>query len=96
MARIVPDEVRVAAKRGFVRSTAQAYATALAGGVSATTVLAVATGEVPVLATVVTWAVALVSPLAAGAASYLDILSKGIPTDYIPSAPQEQAGSHAA
>lgn len=82
MTKIVPDSVRLAAKRGFVRTTSQAYATALAGGISATAVLAVVTGEVPLLATVITWGVAVVSPLAAGAASYLSIVSKGIPDEY--------------
>ena len=87
MTQLVPEATRVAAKRGFIRSTAQAYATALAGGISATAILAVVTGEVPLLATVVTWSVVALSPLAAGAASYLSILSKGIPDDYQPDDP---------
>ncbi|MGW9021251.1 hypothetical protein ACWGOE_07205 [Leucobacter chromiiresistens] len=97
MTQIIPDATRVAAKRGFVRSTAQAYATAIAGGISTTAILAVVTGEVPLVATIVTWSVAAVSPLAAGAASYLSILSKGIPEDYQPDEPARgRYGDHAA
>lgn len=82
MSKVIPDQTRLAAKRGFIRSTAQAYATAIAGGISTTALLALVAGEVPLLATIITWAVAAVSPLGAGLASYLDILSKGIPEDY--------------
>lgn len=97
MTQIIPEATRVAAKRGFIRSTAQAYATAVAGGISTTAILAVVTGEVPILATAITWAVAALSPLAAGAASYLSILSKGIPEDYQPDDPARgRYGDHAA
>lgn len=91
MTKTIPDEVRVAAKRGFVRTTAQSYATALAGGISATALLAIVAGEVPLTATLITWGVAAVSPLIAGAASYLSIISKGIPEDY-----QTSGGKYAA
>lgn len=80
--KTIPDQLKLAAKRGFIRTTTQAYSTALAGGISATAILAIVTGEVPLVAQLVTIGVALVSPLAAGAASYLSILSKGIPDDY--------------
>lgn len=83
--KIVPDDVTLAAKRGFIRTTSQAYATALAGGITSTAVLAVVTGEVPLVAVLVTLGVALVSPLLAGAASYLSILHAGIPAEYAPS-----------
>ena len=79
---IVPDSVKLAAKRGMVRTTYQALAATLTTGVSATVVLGVVSGEVEVIPTAVTLAVALVSPFIAGAASYLSITANGIPKDY--------------
>lgn len=79
---VVPPAVKLAAKRGFVRTTAQSYAATLTTGISAGVVLAIAKGEQALLPIVVTTAVALVSPLLAGAASYLSILSKGVPEEY--------------
>ncbi|RLK47607.1 hypothetical protein [Microbacterium telephonicum] len=84
--KLIPADAQLAAKRGFIRTTAQAYGTSLAGGITSTAVLAVVTGEVPLVATAVTWGVALVSPLIAGAASYFSILARGIPGDYAPEA----------
>ena len=84
MDRLIPADATLAAKRGFVRTTSQAYGTALAGGISSTVLLSVILGEVPLVATLVTWGVAAVSPLIAGASSYFDILSKGIPEGYAP------------
>lgn len=82
---LIPADARRAAKRGFIRTTSQSYATALAGGISASAVLAFL--EDPHwVAFVVLAAVTLVSPLAAGAASYLQILHNGIPEDYAPEA----------
>lgn len=92
MTSIVPDATRVAAKRGFVRTTAQSYAATLTTGISASVVLGVVSGEVELVPTVVTLGVAVVSPLIAGLASYLSILSSGIPDDYQPA----QVGDHAA
>ena len=83
---IVPASVKLAAKRGFIRTTFQALAATLTTGVSATVVLGVVSGEVEVIPTAVTLAVALVSPFIAGAASYLSITANGIPNDYIPAA----------
>lgn len=83
---VIPASTKLAAKRGFIRTTAQSYATALAGGITATVVLGVVTGEVALVPTIVTAAVTLVSPVLAGAASYLSILSNGIPEDYEPAA----------
>lgn len=84
----VPPAVVKAAKRGFIRTTAQAYAATLATGVSASVIIGLMTGTVDVLVTAVTFGAALVSPLLAGLVSYLNILSKGIPEDYaIPTPP---------
>ena len=79
---LIPADAQLAAKRGFLRTTAQAYGTALAGGISATVILGVVTGAVEPVPLLVTAGVTLVSPLIAGAASYFSILSRGIPSDY--------------
>lgn len=80
---LIPDTVRTAAKRGFIRTTAQAYAATLTTGISASVVLGIVTGEVQLIPTLVTVGVALTSPLLAGGASYLSILSAGVPGDYL-------------
>lgn len=80
---IVPSDVQLAAKRGFVRTTAQAASTALAGGVTSAGVLQVVNGEVPLGPALVIAGVAVVSPFIAGLASYFSILAKGIPADYV-------------
>lgn len=82
MSSVIPAKTKVAAKRGFIRTTAQAYAGTLTTGISASVVLGVVTGEVQVVPTLVTLGIALVSPLLAGAASYLSITADGIPDDY--------------
>lgn len=82
MTELVPDKTLVAAKRGFIRTTSQAYSSTLATGISASVVLAVVTGEVKILPTAVTLAVAAVSPVLAGLRSYFSILGDGIPEDY--------------
>lgn len=79
---VIPASTKLAAKRGFIRTTAQAAAATLTTGVSASIVLGVVTGQVELVPTVVTLGIALVSPFIAGAASYLSILSNGIPEDY--------------
>ena len=81
---LIPADVKVAAKRGFLRTTAQAYATSMAGGISATAIISLLTNSEPWLPILVTWVVALVTPLLSGLASYFSILSRGIPADYQP------------
>lgn len=78
----IPANVKIAAKRGFIRTTAQAYAATLTTGISASVVLGIVTGEVEIVPIAITIGIALVSPLLAGAASALSILSDGIPKDY--------------
>lgn len=84
---LIPADAQLAAKRGFVRTSAQAYGTALAGGISATVILGVVTGAVEPVPLLVTAGVTLASPLIAGAASYFSILSRGIPSDYATAGP---------
>lgn len=84
--KLIPADAQVAAKRGFIRTTAQAYGTALAGGITAVAV-SDAIGQASsgnALPLVVTAIVTVVSPVVAGAASYFSILSRGIPGDYAP------------
>lgn len=79
----------MAARRGFIRTTAQAYAAALASGVSVSTILAFIHSESAVIDSAVIFSVAVVSPLIAGLASYLDIIAKGVPADYVDGAASE-------
>ncbi len=79
---VVPASVQLAAKRGFVRTTAQAYASTIpAGGVSAAALIAFVRNPDPVVLACTAIA-AVVSPPLAGFASWLSILSKGLPADY--------------
>ncbi|GAB2457443.1 hypothetical protein [Xylanimonas ulmi] len=87
--RIVPDDVVLAAKRGFLRTTFQAYAATLTTGLpGAAAIVAFVQDDSPGkwIAAGITIALALLSPPAAGLASYLSITSKGIPEDYLPPA----------
>ena len=81
-ARVIPADVQVAAKRGFVRTTFQAYAATLAGGVSASAIISAVQGGIDPLTVGVTMGVAVLSPPLAGLASYLNIASDGIPDAY--------------
>ena len=79
----IPAAVRLAAKRGFIRTTAQAYAATLTTGLpSATLIVSLIQDPTGWLLAGITVALALIAPLAAGVASYLSILSNGIPQDY--------------
>lgn len=82
--KLIPADAQIAAKRGFIRTTAQAYGTALAGGISSAVILGMVTGEVQLVPTLIVAGVTLVSPLIAGGASYFNILSRGIPAEYEP------------
>ena len=86
MTKLIPDALTVAAKRGFIRTTAQAYAATLTTGISASIVLGVVTGAVELIPTLITLGISLVAPLLAGAASYLSIISRGIPEEYVDAA----------
>lgn len=82
---IVPAATKKAAIRGFIRTTAQSIATALAGGITVNTVLAaIDGGKVNLTVLAVTAAVAVVTPFLNGLQSYLSIISNGIPDEYQP------------
>jgi hypothetical protein len=92
-AKLVPADAQLAAKRGFIRTTAQAYGTALAGGITVAAVsdaFSKATqGQWAPL--IIAAAVTILSPVIAGAASALSILANGIPADYQPAEPERIA-----
>lgn len=82
MASLIPGAVKVAAKRGFIRTTFQSYAATIpAGGVSAAVLASVVSNPDPV-ALITTAAAAVLSPPLAGLASYFSIVARGLPDDY--------------
>lgn len=89
----IPAATKLAAKRGFIRTTAQAYAATLTTGIpSATAIVALVQDPTGWLLAGITVALALASPPLAGVASYLSITAKGIPDDYVPLAVEQTAG----
>ena len=91
MNALIPKDTKTAAKRGFIRTTAQGYAATLSGGIAASAIISIIQGEVDLLIVGVTAGVALVSPLVAGLASYADITAKGIPEDYDTETPLDES-----
>lgn len=91
MTKLVPADASVAAKRGFIRTTAQAYAATIpSGGITAGVIASTINNPDTVLILSVVGS-ALLSPLLAGLASYFSILSSGIPADYRPEIPPRVA-----
>lgn len=78
---VVPARTKLAAKRAFIRTTAQAYAGAIPTGISAAALASSLENPQPVqlAAVAIAW---VAGPPLAGAASYLSILSRGIPDEY--------------
>lgn len=81
--RIIPLELRLAARRAFVRTTAQGYAASLTVGLL-TSVMSLVTNPADWLLVVVAVALALASPPLAGLVAYLEWLGRGIPAEYEP------------
>lgn len=84
--KLIPADAHVAAKRGFLRTTSQSIATALAGGVTIALVTdavdqAQSGDWIPLVVSIV---VAVATPIVNGAQSYFSILGSGIPSDYAP------------
>lgn len=77
----VPASTWLAARRGFLRTTAQAYAAAIpVGGVNVVALTALSDlGPWLLGLTVAAW---LLSPLIAGTAAFLQIVGSGIPDEY--------------
>lgn len=91
--KLIPADVTLAAKRGFLRTASQSIATALAGGLTVGIVTnAVAQAQsgdwTPII---VSAAVAVATPLINGAQSYFDIHGRGIPAEYKPVIPPTDA-----
>lgn len=87
---VVPPSVRLAAKRGFIRTTYQAYAATLGTGLpSAATILALIQDPTGWLLAGITVGLAVVTPPLAGLASFLSITAKGLPDDYVPQAVEQ-------
>lgn len=83
MTEIIPAAVKLAAKRGFIRTTFQAYAATLSTGVpSAAVIVAVIQDPTGWLLAGITVALAVVTPPLAGVASYMSITAKGLPGEY--------------
>ena len=74
---LIPDATKTAAKRGFIRTAAQSLSSAIP-----TAAIAIGTTGDWALGVGLGVAGAVVTAGLAGAASYLSILSKGIPEDY--------------
>ena len=85
--KLIPADAHLAAKRGFIRTTTQALAATIPTMGIGGAALSGADWRV------IAWAVAaaVLSSLLAGAASYLSLLSKGIPEDYAPQVPPRDA-----
>lgn len=80
---LIPKELRLAAKRGLVRTSFQAYAATLTASVpSAATLLGIIGDRSQWALALTTLAIAVVSPILAGLASYLSIISNGLPQEY--------------
>lgn len=79
MTDIIPADVNLAARRGFIRTATQSLASLIP--LTAITVPLTSSALVGVGLAVVG---AVVTAGAAGLASYLSIISKGIPEDYQP------------
>lgn len=95
MTKTIPDEVKTAAKRGFIRTMYQGYEAVLAVGISANVLVGLIRGDADLLTLGVTTAVALVAPPLAGLRSYLSITRKGIPEEYQVD-PEQRRGRYAA
>lgn len=78
--KLIPADTKLAAKRGFLRTTSQALATTIP--TSAITGAALSSADPATVA----WSVgaAVLSSVLAGAVSFLQITSSGIPEDYTP------------
>jgi hypothetical protein len=83
MSSVIPSKTKLAANRAFVRTAAQTFKGAIpAGGVSAGVLASAIENPNPVQLAAAGVAWLTVAPLA-GLVAYLDVLSKGIPQEYV-------------
>lgn len=78
---IIPPSVKLAAKRGFVRTATQSLASVIP-----LAAIAIPTTGDALLGAGLAVGGALVTAVLAGAASALSIISNGVPADYVPAA----------
>ena len=91
---LIPGGVQLAARRAFLRTTLQGYATSLSGAtVTVGGIMSLVETPDPKLIAV-TALVALFTPFLAGVSAWLSITYQGIPTDYQPDVPAD--GKHVA
>lgn len=86
---LIPAGVRIAARRAFIRTTAQAYAASLTVGLL-TSVVSLLVDYGQWLTVIVAVLLAIVSPLLAGLVAYFQWIAKGIPEDYTTAVEEEQ------
>lgn len=79
--KVIPESVVLAAKRAFVRTTAQAYAATIPTGAAFMTLVLTLFEDPSAVTIVTTVVVPLVSPLLAGLAAYFMMMEK-IPVEY--------------
>lgn len=82
--KLIPDNARRAAQRGFIRTATQTFGGAL---IAVGAVTGILTADV-LLTLGTTLATAAISALIAGGASYFSLLSQGIPEDYAATDPE--------
>lgn len=89
--KLIPDETKFAAAKGFLRTTLQGYEGVLAAGITVNVVLGLLSGEFSTQTIVATTVVAILAPPIAGLRSWMSITSKGIPEAYAEAARAEAA-----
>lgn len=88
---LIPASVQVAAKRAFIRTTAQGYATSITASLILS-IVSLLQNPGDWLIVVVAVLTAVLTPLAAGGAAYWSWIAKGIPEDYAAADTQYPAG----
>lgn len=80
--KVIPANISLAAKRAFIRTSAQGYATSLSTGISASAVITYLEGGINWTAIAIMAGVAIATPFLGGLAAYLSVVSRGIPAEY--------------
>ena len=88
---VIPPAAKLAAKRAFVRTTAQAYGASITGSLVIAAIGLIRDNS-DWLNVVVLVLVALLTPPVAGLAAYFQWLRKGIPDEYEEAAVEQRGG----
>lgn len=86
---VIPPEARLAARRAFVRTTAQAYSATLTVGLL-TSVVSLILNPSEWITVLVAVILAMLAPMLAGLVAYFQWLAKGIPDAYAALADAEE------